>query len=304
MAGCNLRLTPLRVGAGPWTGSLGLRLAAQQLQAEAGELVMLDLPNASSVLTAMRNGLLDVAALTLDEVLLLLGSGHALQVVHVLDVSVGGHALIGAPGVKSLYELPGLRVGVETEALGAYVITRVLALAGIAAERVDIVTLTADQHESALLQGRVHAVLTYEPIRQRLLAHGAVELFGSHQIPGEVVDVLVVRQAALAERDTTLDRLIQASLHWSQRLHDDPAVAPAHLGARAGLSGAALNAAVASIEFPNLAADQALLSAGGNGLQVRAAEMLALMKSRGLTAPDVELPPDLIGGHMLLGERV
>ncbi len=78
------------------------------------------------------------------------------------------------------------------------------------------VPLEADEHERAFREGRVDAVVTFEPVRSRLLSEGATLLFDSSRIPGEVVDVLIVSQQFLADHEDQVQRLLVA---WFQALH-------------------------------------------------------------------------------------
>jgi len=46
----------------------------------------------------------------------------------------------------------------------------------------------------AFKKRQVDAIVTFEPVKSELLSSGANILFDSHQIPGRIVDVLVVRK--------------------------------------------------------------------------------------------------------------
>jgi len=69
-------------------------------------------------LNAYRNGIIDAAALTMDEVFTLQSEGLAPKIVLVLDISKGGDAILGRPGITTFKQLQGRRVGVENTALG------------------------------------------------------------------------------------------------------------------------------------------------------------------------------------------
>jgi NitT/TauT family transport system substrate-binding protein len=53
-------------------------------------------------------------------------------------------------------------------------------------------------------------VVTFEPVRTQLLALGARELFTSREIPGEIVDVLVVQQAYFAAHPDNVRQVVDA----------------------------------------------------------------------------------------------
>lgn len=64
--------------------------------------------------------------------------------------------------------------------------------------------LEVDEHEGAFGSGKVDAVVTFEPVRSRLLARGAVQIFDRRQIPGEIIHVLVMRTDAMTQFSSTV----------------------------------------------------------------------------------------------------
>ena len=98
--------------------------------------------------------------------------------------------MLARPELKELKDIKGRRVGVESGALGAYVLARALQIAGLNRTDISVVSIPVPEQEQAFQGRRVDAVVTMEPNRTRLLAQGARQLFDSSQIPGEIVDVL------------------------------------------------------------------------------------------------------------------
>ena len=189
---------PFRVGTNVWPGYEPLYLAREQgLYPPSAGLRLVEYTSASEVIQAFRNGTIDAAALTLDEVLLLAETTPDLGIVLVLDISHGADVILAQPAISSLRDLKGKRVGLESTALGAYVLTRALQTAGMRQDDVRKISLEVDEHEQAFKKGRVDAVVTFEPVRTRLMASGARQLFDSSMLPGEIVDVLVVRRTLL-----------------------------------------------------------------------------------------------------------
>lgn len=266
-AGCAARPEPLRVGANLWPGYAPLRLATAHDGPAAEYGRVLDFPSTSMVLSAFRNGTIDGAALTLDETLLLAANGLEPRIVLVFDFSDGADAIVTAPEIARLESLRGRRIGVETEALGGYLVGRALEQAGLGLHEVNIVTVPLDRHEAAYAAREVDAVVTFEPVRSRLLAAGARELFSSRAIPGEIVDTLVVRKTVLQTRLHDLVALARSHFQSRAELLADPLAAAERLGGRAGMSPAAFGAALNLIQLPDIDANRALLTPGGGGLE-------------------------------------
>ena len=150
---------PLRVATNLWPGYEPLYLA-QYLGAFDKEVEVIQLSSATEVMRALAQGNLDVAALTLDEVISLMASGSDLELILVLDYSRGGDAIVTLQ--QDVESLNGLRVGLEKTALGAIVLTEALTQQGIPADRVKPVNVSPDEHENALRNGLVDAVVTFE----------------------------------------------------------------------------------------------------------------------------------------------
>jgi len=189
----------LRIGTNLWPGYEPLYLAREQGYFNSEKIRLIEYTSASQVIKAYKNGLIDAAAVTLDEAIALLASGEQPQIVLVMDISNGADVVLGQPSVKKITDIKGSRVGVEHTALGAYFINRVIEKSGIDKSDITVVPLTVNQHERAFLNKKVDAVLTFEPVRSKLINAGANILFDSSQIPGEIVDVLIVDASKLTD---------------------------------------------------------------------------------------------------------
>jgi len=184
---------PLRIGTNVWPGYEPLYLARELGYVNKTSVKLVEYPSSSEVMRSFQNNTIDAAALTLDETLQLLAAGSDIKVILIMDISSGGDVILARPGIRSVKDLRNRRVGFESTALGAYVLTRALQLARMKPSDVKTVPLDLAEHEIDFRDGRVDAIVTFEPIRTRLLAAGARQIFDSSRIPGEIMDVLVVR---------------------------------------------------------------------------------------------------------------
>lgn len=210
-AGCEAPPPPLlRVGLNQWPGYAPLQLAEQLTYFRSKRQVRtIAYASTTQILRAFRNNSLEAAGLTLDEALLLAEDFPDIRVVLVMDSSNGGDVVLGRPGIQKLSDLRGHRVGYEATALGAFVLGRALETAGLRVSDVNLIPVQLDEHENAFKSGQVDAIVTFEPVRARLLEAGARVLFSSAEIPGEVVDVLVVRQKFLEKNPEMIADLVR-----------------------------------------------------------------------------------------------
>lgn len=291
-AGClSPPLSPIKLGTNLWPGYEPLYLAREQGYLSEEKVALVELLSASEVMRAYRNGAIDAAALTLDEVISLREAGLRPVIVQVADISNGADVILARPGLEQIQDLRGKRVGVEATALGAYMLSRALALHGMSAADVEIVHLEVNEHHEAWLKGQVDAVVTFEPVRQQLLAQGAVILFDSSMIPGEVVDLLVVREALLKSHRRQIHHLIDAWHRALEYLHQSPEQAAEVMTARIGGSATDVLSGLQQLELPGPKRSSALMSGEPSELQQQAEALAKLMLEQGL----MQQLPDLSG---------
>lgn len=207
---------PMSLATNDWPGYRPFYLAQQNEYVDADDLHLVELTSTSEVLRSFRNGVIDAAAVTLDEALALREEGFEFKIVLVTDISHGGDVIIAQKGLTTMHALMGKHIGVETTALGAYVLSRALELSGLSAKDVRIDPLEYSEHENAFLLGKVDAVVTFEPMRSDLLKAGGEIVFDSTQIPGEVVDVIIVRDEFLKQHPAKVRRILNA---WFRALN-------------------------------------------------------------------------------------
>jgi len=267
LGGCNeAPRPPLAVGMGAWVGYDPMVLARDRGFIDAARVKVVELTTAAEVQRSMRNGLLDAAAITLDEALRLNESGMDVRVVAVLDVSTGGDAVIAHPSITSPAALRGQFVAVEDSSVGALLLQRMLQGAGLTQSDVKIVNMESNEHLRALQDGRVAAAVSYSPVTGPLLEAGFVTLFDSAQIPGEILDVLVVRHDVLAQRPADVDALLRAWDTGLRQLQADPVSAADALSRGTDLTPAAYQAVLRGLRFVPMADALPLLQGDPPGL--------------------------------------
>lgn len=277
LAGCMKVPLPLRVATHPWPGYESLHLAQSLDYFDKAQVRLVELSNASQTVQALRNGTVDAAVQTLDEVIGLIEEGVALRVVLIMDVSHGADVLLARPGIKSLQDLRGKRVGVETTTTGAVVFDGILTAAHLSVADIQVIPLSMNEHVTAYQQGKVDALVTYDPPRSQLLAQGARTLFDSSRIPNRIVDVLAVRVEALASHPQALTTLVAAHFKALDYLARQPRDAAVRLAPFMGVSADQVLPQFAGLLLPDVAENRAQLSGPTPGLARTASELAALM---------------------------
>lgn len=286
--GCREPEQPLRVGCNMWPGYEPLHLARELGLYDRHSVQVIHFPSTTEVIRAYRNRVIDVAAITADEALLVAETQPDQRIILVLDVSKGADAIMANPAFPTMKSLKGKRIGVEPNALGAYVLARALETSGLEVSNVVVVPVGLEAHEESMLSNRVDAIVTFEPRRSRLLAAGMVSVFDSSMLPGEIVDVLVTRE----ELTRTNRRGLQALLHgWFKALdylRTNPSDAMTRMARRERLTPDGFEKLLRDLELPDRETNLRMLGSATNSLVGTLRRLSAEMISHKLMETAVE----------------
>lgn len=284
---------PLRVATNLWPGYEPLYLAQAEGMLSADHVQFVEILAEAQVLAAYRRGTVDAAAVTLDEAIRLRDEGHDLVIVLVLDSSAGADALVARPTIGTVADLRGKRIGVEVGGVGNFVLDRALELAGLDQDAITIVPLAGSEQERAYFDGRVDAVVTYEPGRSALLRQGAHVVFDTTAIPNEVIDVLIVRPNVLSARRDDVDRVLAGWFAALSSIEQAPERAWATMSEREQISPADFGAMATLLKLTDAVENMRLLGNDGAGLEELAARLRASLARGGrLADANVRVPVD------------
>jgi len=259
-AGCSDKSTTvLRVGTNVWPGYEPLYLARALGFYDEKQVSLVELPNTTEVIRAYRNGIIDAAAVTMDEALLLAGYDLDFYIMLVFDFSNGADVLMARPPISSMEELAGKKVGYENTALGAYMLSRALDIAGVGMGEILPYFITVNDQEDAYKNGDVDLIVTFEPVRSKLLALGAREIFDSSQIPREIVDVLIVRKSFAEAHPQSVKKLLKGWFEALHRLGQEPLDSATIMTKRLGIGSDKVLASYETLLIPDLAQNRELL---------------------------------------------
>ncbi len=259
LASCTKAEPPLRVAANVWPGYETLYLARSLGYYDNTPIRLVDYPSGTEEVRAYRNGEIEAAGISIDQALVLAATNPDVKIVVVMDFSNGGDVILGKPEIKNVQGLKSRPVGVESTALGAFIITRALEQKGMSPQDIKIVSLGVSEHERAFKKGTVDAVVTFGSARTNLIASGAKLLFDSSQIPGEIVDVLIVRDEVIKKQPKTLQTLINGRFRALDYLTKNPQDAAIKIAPRTGLTSEQFLESLKGLRSPDLQENQKLL---------------------------------------------
>lgn len=265
LAACGFRAAhPIRIGTVVWPGYEALYLARSLGYHDGIPVKMVEFVNTPEALRAFQNGVVEAVAVTGDEFVRLAAAVPDARAILVLDFSHGGDVVLGAEGVQNPSELKGKRIAFEPNSVSMYFLNRFLEHHSIPRESVELVPIPLERHEQSLLNLEVDAVVTYEPQATRLRQTGANLIFDSSHIPGEIFDLLVVREELTRRRPGDLAAIVGAHFKALEFNRQNPAEAAERMAPRVGVDPAAMRAILRKVHIPTGEENVKLLLPGGD----------------------------------------
>ena len=248
--------TALRIGTNVWIGSEPLYLARELNRLDPATIQLVEYPSASEVLRAYRNQAIDGMVISLDELFGLAADGLQPRIILVVDVSHGADVVVGRRGMRSMHDLKGKSVAVES---------------------------------GALENGRVDGAVTFDPYRTQFLQAGAVNLFDSTRIPGEIVDLLAVRASVVEQRPKALQALLGGWFDALAYMQREPKDAARRMGVRQQTSGEQFLEAQQGLHIPSREENLRMLGGASPELAVTGRRLMALMLESKLLRSGLEI---------------
>ncbi|MDD2800258.1 MAG: ABC transporter substrate-binding protein [Methylobacter sp.] len=283
-------IPPLTIASHVWPGYELMFLARKEgWPPTPQELTLVETDSATASLNALFEGKVIGAALTLDEMLRARDQGLSLTAVLVFDVSAGADMLLAKPGIETLTDLMGKRVGVEQSAVGALMLEKALQASHLSASDIIKVPARIDEHVSAWQEDRVDALITYAPVATQLLEKDANRLFDSRDIPDTIFDVLAIKSEFLQTYAETLGKLIGSHFKARDHLIHNPQDASYRLASRLGLLGPEVLASYQGLELPDIKNNRKFLATPNGDLLTAAKNLSSLMVSAGFLSQQLSL---------------
>ena len=283
-------LPPMRIGTIPWPGNEVLAVAEYAGRLDQAALRRVEFTSNQEVMRALRNGVIEAAALMLDETLLSVQDGLDPVILVAVDASNGGDAILAHPPVRDLAGLRGLRVGLQVNSGSVYVLHQALRRAHLPIDAINTVNVPPDRQVLMFESGQVDAVVTYEPMRTQIVNRGGIDLFNTSVITNDVINLLVVRRDYLTEHPQHGRALIEAWRQGLQVFRSSPE-ARAWSAHRQGLTPQEFEAALGRTTLFDEARNRELLDPNAPQLRATADRLHAFLREVGLLRADVPIAP-------------
>ncbi len=192
----------LKIAYSDWPGWTALAIAEQKgWFKEAGvdaELLWFEYGPSMEAFTA---GKCDAVTVTNGDALVT-GAGGAKNIaVIITDYSNGNDMIVARPGIASLKDLKGKKVGIEIGFVEHLLLLNGLQKVGLTEKDVELVPTPTNQTPQVLASGQVDAIGAWQPNSGQALKSvpGSKAIYTSADEPGLIYDAIVVTPQSLAQ---------------------------------------------------------------------------------------------------------
>jgi NitT/TauT family transport system substrate-binding protein len=211
-ASSGLSAAPLKIAYSDWPGYTVLEVAKQKgWFKDAGldvELAWFDYLPSIDAYTA---GKVDAVCIVGTDALVTGATGGKSKLITLLDYSDGSDMIVGKPGINSIKDLKGQKIGIEVTLVEHLLLLEALKRNGLTQADVTLVNTATNETPQTLGSGQVAAVGAWYPISGQALKQvpGAKKLFTSADAKGLIYDVLAVNPASLAAHHDEWAKFVQ-----------------------------------------------------------------------------------------------
>lgn len=154
----------------------------------------------------------DAVGVANGDAMVLNATGARNVTILINDYSNGNDKIVGAPGISSIKDLKGKKVGVEIGCLSHALLINALLKNGLKESDVTLVNMPTHQAVQTLESGEVSAVVAWVPHSVNALEKvaGSKELYTSANEPGIIYDVLAVSRESLMKNKAEWEKVVAA----------------------------------------------------------------------------------------------
>ena len=203
---------PLKIGYSDWPGWVAWEIAIEkQWFKEEGVDVTFEWFDYVASMDAFAAGKLDGVGMTNGDALVTGATGAKSVMILMNDYSNGNDMVIAGPGISSIKELKGKKVGVEIGFVGHLLLLNALEKAGMTEADVELVNVPTNETPQVLASGEVDAVVAWQPSSGQALklVPGSTPIYTSADEPGLIYDLLCVSPESLAARRDDWKKVIK-----------------------------------------------------------------------------------------------
>jgi NitT/TauT family transport system substrate-binding protein len=218
-----LEAAPLKIAYSDWPGWTVIEIAKQKgWFKEAGVDAELDWFDYAPSMDAFSAGKVDAVMVVHTDAMVMGASGAKSKFVAITDYSNGNDMIIGKPGIKSITDLKGKKVGVEVTLVEHLLLLKGLEVNGMKQSDVTLVGTATNDTPQTLGSGSVAAIGAWYPVSGQALKQvpGSKPLFTSADAKGLIYDVIAVNPSSYAAHKDDWAKVAQVFYRCVNYLQD------------------------------------------------------------------------------------
>ena len=194
---------PLKIGYSDWPGWVAWEVGIEKgWFKEEGVDVKFEWFDYVASMDAFAAGKLDAVGMTNGDALVTGATGAKSVMILMNDYSNGNDMIIAKPGISSIKELKGKKIGVEIGFVGHLLLLNALEKNGLSEKDVKLVNVPTNETPQVLASGDVDAVVAWQPSSGIALQQvpGSKAIYTSADEPGLIYDLYAVSPQSYAKR--------------------------------------------------------------------------------------------------------
>ena len=231
---------PITIGYSDWPGWVAWQVAIDKgWFKEPGVDVKFQWFDYSASMEAFAAGKIDANCMTNGDTLVTGAGGGKGIMIMLTDYSNGNDMIVGKPGIKTIPDLKGQKVGLELGFVEHLLLLNGLQKNGMTESDVTFVNSKTNETPQVLASGQVAAIGAWQPVSGQAMQAlpGSQPVYTSADAPGLIYDVVAVNPASLSAKKDDWMKILKI---WDRVVHyiNDPATqddAVKILAARVGL---------------------------------------------------------------------
>jgi NitT/TauT family transport system substrate-binding protein len=215
---------PLTIGYSDWPGWVAWQVAIDKgWLKEAGVDAQFQWFDYSASMDALTAGKIDADLMTNGDTMVTGAGGGKSIMIMLTDYSSGNDMIVAKPGINSLKDLKGKKVGIEVGLVEHLLLLHGLEQAGMKEKDLTLVNAKTNETPQVLASKQVDAIGAWQPVSGEAMKAlpGSHPIYTSAKAPGLIYDVLAVTPASLSSRRADWMKIIAV---WDRVVHyiEDP----------------------------------------------------------------------------------
>lgn len=203
----------LRIGYSDWPGWTAWEIADKKgFFQKRGVNVKLEWFEYGPSIEAFSVGKIDAVGISNGDAMVLNATGARNVIILINDYSNGNDKIVARPGIRSMKDLKGKKVGVEFGCLSHALLINALTKNGMKESDIKLVNMPTHQAAQILETGEVDAIVAWQPHSGNALelVKGSTTIYTSADEPGIIYDTLAVSTESLMKHRAEWQKVIAA----------------------------------------------------------------------------------------------